>query len=96
MMYCHWLRHKTKKGYRLATEAEWEYACRAGQTGPYGFDDKAEKLGDYAWYVENSATDEHCDANSRRGQNKETTTHKVGTKKPNKFGLHDMHGNVWE
>lgn len=86
MMYCHWLRHNTKKPYRLPTEAEWEFACRAGQSGPYGFDEKTEKLGDYAWYIENSPDEDHPDG----------TTHKVGTKKPNAFGLHDMHGNVWE
>jgi formylglycine-generating enzyme required for sulfatase activity len=96
MMYCHWLRHRTKRGYRLPTEAEWEFACRAGQTGPFGFDEKAEKLGDHAWFIGNSATNEHTDANSKRGEAKEPTTHKVGVKKPNKYGLHDMHGNVWE
>ncbi len=96
MMYCHWLRHKTKRGYRLPTEAEWEFACRAGQTGRFGIDEKTEKLGDHAWFIDNSATNEHTDANSKRGEAKEPTTHKVGTKKANKYGLHDMHGNVWE
>jgi len=86
MVFCHWLRLQTQRPYRLPTEAEWEYACRAGHTGPFGFDDTKEKLGDYAWYDENSKTDE-----------KESgTTHAVGTKKPNKFGLYDMHGNVSE
>jgi formylglycine-generating enzyme required for sulfatase activity len=95
MMYCHWLRWKTKKGYRLPTEAEWEYACRAGYPGPYGFDEKTEKLEDYAWFKGNSASPEHS-AESQRKDNGEPTTHKVGTKKPNRFGLCDMHGNVWE
>ncbi len=85
MMYCHWLRWRTKKGYRLPTEAEWEYACRAGYDGPYGFD-KSEKLDDYAWYKANSPDEDHAKG----------TTHKVGTKKANKFGVHDMHGNVTE
>ena len=86
MMYCHWLRWKTKKPYRLPTEAEWEFACRAGSEGPYCFDESKEKLTDYAWFKDNSADDDH----------EKGTTHKVGTKKANKFGLHDMHGNVWE
>ena len=86
MMYCQWLRWKTKKPYRLPTEAEWEYACRAGTSGPYGFDGGAEVLPEYAWFKANSPDDDHPDG----------TTHKVGTKKANAFGLFDMHGNVSE
>jgi formylglycine-generating enzyme required for sulfatase activity len=68
-------------GYRLPTEAEWEYACRAGMESDYAFGNEAQRLGDYAWLAENSA-------------NKKT--HPVGLKKPNLWGLFDMHGNVAE
>ena len=70
--------------YRLATEAEWEYAARAGTTTKWSFGDDEERLGDYAWYRAN-ATD--------RGEH---YGHQVGTRLPNPWGLYDMHGNLWE
>ena len=78
--YCRWLSAKTGHFYRLATEAEWEYAARAGTTTRYFFGDDESKLDEYAWYFANA------DGKYR----------KVGTKKPNPWGLHDILGNVAE
>jgi formylglycine-generating enzyme required for sulfatase activity len=87
MKYCEWLSKKTGKDYRLPTEAEWEYACRAGTTTAFAIPAGA-KLEDYAWYKENSKLEVG-------GQTRQSP-HPVGTKKPNAWGLHDMHGNVME
>lgn len=78
--FCRKLKEITGKDFRLPTEAEWEYACRAGTQTSYCFGDGENQLGDYAWYSENSGF----------------KTHPVGQKKPNAWGLYDMHGNVWE
>ena len=89
--FCKILMKKTGKNITLPTEAQWEYACRAGSKAAYCFGDDASsfgdddwKLGDYAWYYSNAFAK---DANY---------AHPVGQKEPNAFGLYDMHGNVWE
>lgn len=86
--YCKWLSEKTGEFYRLPTEAEWEYACRAGTTTPYSVD--AAKLGDVAWFVDNS------ERVLEDGAPPENAYSMVGKKQPNAFGLFDMHGNVAE
>jgi formylglycine-generating enzyme required for sulfatase activity len=78
--YCRWLSAKTGKVYRLPTEAEWEYAARAGTTTPWSSGAAEGSLNDVAWFAANS----------------DAMPHPVATKKPNPWGLHDMHGNVAE
>lgn len=80
MTFCRWLSKKTGKQYRLPTEAEWEYACRAGTTSVFSFGDEPGQLTDYAW----------CKGNS------DGETHDVAKKKPNGWALYDMLGNVSE
>ncbi len=80
--FCEELSSRDGVTYRLPTEAEWEYACRAETTTAYHFGDDASQLGDYAWW-EGSIGDE-------------SRAHRVGQKKANAFGLYDMHGNVVE
>lgn len=80
LMYCRWLYNKTGDFYRLPTEAEWEYACRAGSTTRFYFGDDEKQLGKYAWFKDNS----------------EEQFQKAGMKLPNAWGLYDMLGNVSE
>ncbi len=78
--FCRKLSVQTSRDYSIPTEAQWEYACRGGTTTAYYFGDDPELLHEYAWFRDNSSSSKHP----------------VGRKKPNNFGLYDMHGYVWE
>ncbi|MCP5426040.1 MAG: SUMF1/EgtB/PvdO family nonheme iron enzyme [Gammaproteobacteria bacterium] len=78
--YCRWLSKVTQEPYGLPTEAEWEYACREGNDTGYYFGSNRWALKNYSWFQVNS----------------DHKTHSVGKKQANRWGLHDLHGNVWE
>jgi len=78
--FCRKLAQRSQHFYRLPSESEWEYACRAGTNTAFHFGDSSEQLADYAWFGDN--------ANKR--------SHPVGAKVPNPWGLHEMHGGIWE
>ncbi len=78
--YCEWLGELTGEHYRLPTEAQWEYACRAGTETRWSFGDEERDLDEHAWYSGNA----------------DGKLHPVASRRPNPWGLYDMHGNVWE
>ena len=78
--YCKWLSQREAKTIRLPSEAEWEYACRASSHQNYCFGNDESLLDQSAWYKNNA----------------QGTTHDIGSKKPNAWGIYDMHGNIWE
>ena len=78
--FCQKLSEIERKQYSLPSEAQWEYACRSGKNSKYYFGDDISSLANFAWFKNNS----------------ENHPHPVGLKKPNNYGLYDMHGNVWE
>jgi formylglycine-generating enzyme required for sulfatase activity len=78
--YVSWLSQSTGQNYRLLSEAEWEYCCRSGSQTRYSFGNLETGLADHAWY----------------GKNSDRKAQPVGLMRPNAWGLHDMHGNVWE
>ena len=80
MAFCQWLSKKEGKQYCLPTEAQWEYACRAGSTTRFFFGENLSQLADYAWYDNQGGIG----------------THPVGKKRPNAWGLYDINGNAWQ
>jgi len=84
--YCEKLSKKLGKSVKLPTEAQWEYACRAGSDAEFCYGDDPEKVGEYGWYGKNMVDNQKAKTYAREG----------GLLKPNAWGLYDMHGNVWE
>ena len=94
--FCQWLSRKEKIAYRLPTEAEWEYACRAGTTTLYSYGDDPEGLAAVANVADASAREKFSSWSGIAGRDGHVFTAPVGSFQPNAFGLFDMHGNVWE
>jgi formylglycine-generating enzyme required for sulfatase activity/serine/threonine protein kinase len=96
MEFCRWLSKKEKKHYDLPTEAEWEYACRARTTTRYHNGDDVERVVEVANVPDRTARKRYPSWNGIDAEDGYVFTAPVGQFKPNGFGLHDMHGNVWE
>jgi formylglycine-generating enzyme len=94
--YCRWLSEQDRQAYRLPTEAEWEYACRGGTTTPFCNGDDKEKVVEVGNIVDALAHEQFPDRIAVAGRDGFVFTAPVGSFQPNAFGLHDMHGNVWE
>lgn len=96
MAFCRWLSTKENRVYRLPTEAEWEYACRAGSKTAFCNGDDYEKVIEVGNVVDKDAKAKFVDRIAVAGSDGYVFTAPVGKFKANAFGLHDMHGNVWE
>jgi len=92
--FCTWAGRKTRRTVRLPTEAEWEYACRAGTTTRFCFGDEDERLHEYGNFADRAAA--RLVRGDRKQDDREATTARAGRYRPNAWGLHDMHGNVAE
>jgi sulfatase modifying factor 1 len=94
--FCRWLSDQEKATYRLPSEAEWEHACRGGTTTAYCYGDDPEKIIDAGNIMDSLAHEKFADRITVAGSDGFVFTAPVGRFRPNAFGLHDMHGNVWE
>jgi len=94
--FCRWLGDAERHTYRLPTEAEWEYACRVGTTTAYCNGNDPDKLVEVGNIMDSLARETFPDRTAIAGRDGHVFTAPVGSFAPNAFGLHDMHGNVWE